>query len=167
MPLGIKSIAPIRRQPVRERLNAPVSGSLGMVAMISGQRLSRQYKPGDFLAIRPLNWDEIIDEDDDDDNWADPGVTSGGSSHHGNGNDNEDGEGEEDMQGAEKRTGKGKRTKDWMGKGKGKEKGNGKGRGNGKVKGIVYRTPGGDDISCAVASQLQKKMSEADLDKEG
>jgi len=28
----------------------------------------RQYKPGDFLAVRPLNWDEIIDEDDDDDN---------------------------------------------------------------------------------------------------
>jgi len=28
----------------------------------------QQYKPGDFLAIRHLNWDEIIDEDDDDDN---------------------------------------------------------------------------------------------------
>ena len=35
------------------------------------------YKPGDFLAIRQLNWDEIIDEDDDDENWSDPGVSSG------------------------------------------------------------------------------------------
>jgi hypothetical protein len=28
----------------------------------------RQSKPGDFLDVRPLNWDEIINEDDDDDN---------------------------------------------------------------------------------------------------
>jgi len=27
----------------------------------------RQYKRGDFLAFRPLYWDEIIEEDDDDD----------------------------------------------------------------------------------------------------
>jgi hypothetical protein len=27
------------------------------------------YKPGDFLAITPLNWDEIINEEDDYDNW--------------------------------------------------------------------------------------------------
>jgi hypothetical protein len=40
-------------------------------------RSGRQYKPGDFLAVRPLNWDEIIDKDDDNDNWADPGVPSG------------------------------------------------------------------------------------------
>jgi hypothetical protein len=26
----------------------------------------RHYKPGDFLAGRPLIWDEIMDEDDDD-----------------------------------------------------------------------------------------------------
>jgi hypothetical protein len=58
-------------------------------------------------------------------------------------------------------TGKGKGTKDGMGKWKGKWKGTGKG------KGIVKRTPGGDDISCAVALQLQKLMSEAHLDKEG
>jgi hypothetical protein len=32
----------------------------------------RQYKPGDFLAVRLLDWDEIIDEDDDDENLADP-----------------------------------------------------------------------------------------------
>jgi hypothetical protein len=37
----------------------------------------RQYKPGDFLSIRPLNWDETIDLDDDDDGWADPGEPSG------------------------------------------------------------------------------------------
>jgi len=27
-----------------------------------------QSKPGDFLAVRPLNWDDIIHEDDDDEN---------------------------------------------------------------------------------------------------
>jgi len=42
VPLGIKSMAPIRRQPARGRLNAPVSVSLGTVAMIPGQWLSRQ-----------------------------------------------------------------------------------------------------------------------------
>ena len=101
----------------------------------------RQYKPGDFLAVRPLNWDEIIDEDDDDDNWADPGAPSGGRSRPGDGNDNDDGESEEDTQGGEKGTGKGKGTKDGKGKGKatedGKGKGKGNGKGNGKGKGIV------------------------------
>jgi len=52
-------------------------------------------------------------------------------------------------------------TEDWKGKGKWKGKGNSKG------KGIVIHTPGGDDISRAVALQLQKDMSEADLDTEG
>jgi hypothetical protein len=28
----------------------------------------RQYKPSNFLVVRPLNWDELIDEDDDDEN---------------------------------------------------------------------------------------------------
>jgi len=102
----------------------------------------RQYKPGDFLAVRPLNWDEIINEDDDDDNWADPGAPSGGRSCRGDGNDNDDGEGEEATQGGEKGTGKGKGTKDGKGKGKGKEKGNGQGKGNSKGQGIVKRTPG-------------------------
>jgi len=32
----------------------------------------RQYKPGDFLAVRPRNWRRIIDDDDDDENWVDP-----------------------------------------------------------------------------------------------
>jgi len=30
----------------------------------------RQCEPNDFLAVRPLNWDDIVDEDDDDANWA-------------------------------------------------------------------------------------------------
>jgi hypothetical protein len=105
----------------------------------------RQNKPGDFLAVRLLNWDEIIDEDDDDENWADPRAPSGGRSSLGDGNDNDNGEGEEDTQGGEKGTEKGKGTKD----GKGKEKG--KGKGNGKGKGIVKQTSGGDDISRAFA----------------
>jgi len=45
-----------------------------------------------------------------------------------------------------------------MGKGKGK----GKGKGNGKWENIVEQTPGGDDISRAIALQLQKEMYEAD-----
>jgi hypothetical protein len=49
----------------------------------------------------------------------------------------------------------------------GKGEGKGKGKGHGKGKGIVKRTPGGDDISSAVALQLQKQMSDAVLDKEG
>jgi len=121
----------------------------------------RQYKPGDFLAVRPLNWDGIIDEDDDDDNWGDAGAPNGGRSRPGKGNDNDDSKGEEGKQGCEKRTGKGKEIQD------GKGKGMGKGKANGKAKGIVKQTPGGDDISCVVALQLQKEMLEADLDKEG
>jgi len=65
----------------------------------------RQYKPGDLLAVKPLNSDEIINEDDDDENWVDPGAPSGGWSHPGHDNDNDNGEGEEDMQGGEKGTG--------------------------------------------------------------
>ena len=131
----------------------------------------RQYKPGDFLAVRPLNWDEIFDEDDDDENWADPGGPSGGRSRPGDGNDNDDSEGEEDTQSGEEGTGKGKGTKDGKGKGKGKGQGKateeGKGMGNGKGKGIVKQTPGGDDISRAVTLQLQKEMYEADSDTAG
>jgi len=33
----------------------------------------RQYKPGDFLAFRPLNWDEIIDEVNDADSTKSDG----------------------------------------------------------------------------------------------
>jgi len=131
----------------------------------------QQYEPGDFLALRPLNWDEIIDEDDDDENWVDPGAPSGGRSRPGDDNDNDDGEGEDDTQGGEKGTGKGKGTRHWKGKGKetedGKMKGKGKWKGNGKEKGIVTQTPGGGDISRAVALKLEKEMSEPDLDTEG
>jgi hypothetical protein len=70
----------------------------------------RQYKPGDFLAVRPLRWDEIIDKDDDDNNWGDRGAPSGGRSRPGHGNDNDNRESEGETQGAEKGTGKGKGT---------------------------------------------------------
>jgi hypothetical protein len=106
---------------------------------------SRQYKSGDFLVVKPLNSVEIIDEHDDDDNWGDPGAPSGGRSCPCYVNDNDDGESEEDTQGTEKWTGNGKGTNDRKGKGKGKGKGNGKG------KDIVKQTPGGNDISCALA----------------
>jgi len=57
------------------------------------------------------------------------------------------------------------------GKGKGKGKGNTteewKGNGKGKEKIMVKQTPGGVDISRAVALQLQKEMYEADRDTEG
>jgi hypothetical protein len=105
----------------------------------------QQYKPGDILAVKPLNWDEIIGEDDNDGNWVDPRAPSSGRGRPGNGNDNDDGEGEGDTQGGEKASGNGKGTTD------GKEKGKVNGKGNGKSNGIVKRTTGGDDISCAVA----------------
>jgi len=73
------------------------------------------------------------------------------------------------MHGGERGTGKGKGTQGARAKEKGKaideDKGNGKG--NGKWKGIVKHTPEGDDISCAIAFQLQKEMDEADIDMEG
>jgi len=77
------------------------------------------------------------------------------------------------MQGGGKGTIKEKGTKDGkgQGKGKGKRKGKamdeGKGKGNSKEKGIVKQTPGWDDISHAVALQLQKEIYEADSDMEG
>ena len=129
----------------------------------------RQYKPDNFLPVRPLNLFEKIDNDDDDENWADPRAPSGGRNHPSDGNDNDNSESEEDTQGGEKGTGKGKGTKDGKGKGKGKamEEGKGKGKGNGKGKGIGNQTPGEDDISRAVAVQLQKEMYEADSYTEG
>jgi len=33
---------------------------------------SWQHKPVDCLAVTPLQWDAIIDEDAEDNNWADP-----------------------------------------------------------------------------------------------
>jgi hypothetical protein len=58
-------------------------------------------------------------------------------------------------------TGNGKGTQDGKGKGKGK------GNGNGKGKGIVKQSSGGDDISRAIPSQLQKERYEADSDTDG
>jgi len=100
-----------------------------------------KYNLGDFLAIRPLNWDEIINEVDDVGNWADAEVPSGESSHPGDGNDNDDGKGEEDTQGGQQRTGKRKEvnigkgrwkaTKEVKGKWKARRKDRGRGRGTG------------------------------------
>jgi len=125
----------------------------------------QQYKSGNFLAVWPLNCDEIIDEDDDDENLADAGAPSGGSSCPSHGNDTDDAEGEEDTEGGEKGTGKEKRTKDAKGKRKGR--GKVKGKENSKGKCIVKQTPGGDDISRAVALHLHEEMNEADSDMEG
>jgi len=135
----------------------------------------QQYKPGDFLAIRPLNWDDIVNEDNDDVNWADSGAPGGGRNHPGGGNENDDSEGEEEMQGSEKGTALGKRTikRKQKGKGKGKwkskatEEAKGNGKGNSTGKGNIEQTPGGDDISRAIALRLQKEMNEADSDTEG
>lgn len=103
---------------------------------------SRQYKPGQFVAARPTNWANIVDEEDDDANWADGAAGEGEAEVEGEeetapGGGEEDG-GEED--GGEDTTagdkGKGKATD----KGKGKATdadGNatpagGKGKGTGK-----------------------------------
>jgi hypothetical protein len=69
-----------------------------------------QYKPGDFLAFGLLYWDEIIDNDDDDENWVDSRAPSGGRRCPGHGNDNDNGKGEGDTEGGEKGTGNGKGT---------------------------------------------------------
>jgi hypothetical protein len=102
-------------------------------------------------------------------------VLTGGRSRHTDGNDNDHSEGEDDMRGGEIGIEKEKGTKDGTGKGKRKgkgkgkamEEGKGKRNGKGKGKGIVKQTPGEDDISCAVALQLQKEMYVADSDMEG
>jgi len=135
-----------------------------------------QYKPGDFLGFGPLYWEGIIDEADDDETWVDPGAPSSGKSHPGDANDNDNGEGQEDTPGGGNGTDTAKGTKDGKGKGKGKgkameegkgkrkalEEGKGKGKGNSIGKGIVNQTPGEDDISHAIALQLQNEMNEAD-----
>jgi hypothetical protein len=90
----------------------------------------RQYKPGDFLVVRPLNSNEIIDKEDDNDNWADPRAPSDGRIRPSDGNYYEDGQGEEDTQGGEKGTGNVKGRKD------GKTKGTGKATEEGKQTGM-------------------------------
>ena len=118
----------------------------------------QEYNEGNILAVRPLNWDEIIDEDDDDDEWVDPRAPGGGRSRPGDCNDSDDGDGEEDTQGGEKENGNRKEAKGWKGKqkasedGKGKWKAtvevmgnsNGNGNWNGKGKGIVKQTLRGE-----------------------
>ena len=106
-------------------------GSNDLRAKIEPQSC-RQYKPGDKLATRPLNWDGIIDEDGDDDKWVDPGVLSCGRSRPGNGNENDDGESEDNMQGGEK--GRGHGQEQWIVRGKGRQlrMGRAKGRGRGR-----------------------------------
>jgi hypothetical protein len=93
----------------------------------------------------------VINEDEDEEYWADAGAPSGGRRHPGYGDDNDNSEGEKDMQGHEKRTWKGMGTMDGKGKGKATEdmKGNGKekGKGNGKGNGSVKQSLGGEDIS--------------------
>jgi hypothetical protein len=121
----------------------------------------RQYKPSDFLAVTPLNWDWIIKGDDDNENWAHTGPPSVGRSRLGDVNGNGNGEGEENALRGETGTWKRKGTRDgnWNRKWKGK--------GNCKGKDIVKQTPGGDDISRAVALQLENEKYEPDTDTEG
>jgi hypothetical protein len=71
-----------------------------------------QRKAGNFLAGGLLNWDEIIEENDNDENCADLRAPSRGRSHHGNGNGNGIGEGEEDTERGENGTRTGKGTMD-------------------------------------------------------
>jgi hypothetical protein len=91
-----------------------------------------EYKPGNFLTVRELTSDELIDEDDDDQNCADPGAPGGGRSRPRDDNGDDTGEEEKHLQGGEKWTGKGKGIKD--GKGNGKGKGNGNSNGHGIVR---------------------------------
>jgi len=123
------------------------------------------------MAVRPLNWDHIIEDDDDDENWMDPGVLRSGRRCSSKDSDNDNCEREEDTQGGEKGTWKGKGTKDEKEKDTGKAivegKGKGNEMGNSKGKSIVKQTPRGDDISRAAALQLQKKIYGADSDTEG
>jgi len=87
----------------------------------------RQYELGDILAVGRLNWDGIIDKNDDPENWPLPGGWSSVRSFlsHGNGHDN--GEDEEDTQCGD----------NWTGTGMGRmdRKGNGMGKGKERVNG--------------------------------
>jgi hypothetical protein len=137
---GQKWITSIRSQPSRGKVKPNRKyfswyGIDDLRAKIQ-PRSCRQYKAGSFLAVGPLNWDKIIDKDDDNENWVDPRAQSGARSRPGDGNDDDDGERKEATQGCEKSIGKGKGKKDGKGTGKGKVKGNAKG------KGIVKQTLG-------------------------
>jgi len=71
-------------------------GSDDLQAMIEPQ-WSLQYRPVDVLAARPLNRYQIIDGDDDNENFANLRESSGTCSRHGNCKDKDDSEGEGDM----------------------------------------------------------------------
>jgi hypothetical protein len=110
----------------------------------------RQYKPGNFLAIRPLNWDEIIDKDDYDDNWADPGAPSGGSSRPAMAMKMTTATVRRTHRAT--RTGPGKGREQTMRRGKGRRlrtgRGKGRGRGRDMVKGkVLFNTPQEEMIS--------------------
>jgi hypothetical protein len=111
-----------------------------------------------------LNWDKIIDNDDDDDKWVDPGSPSRPSE----GNDSDACESEEEKQGGEKETGQANGTQDGTrnGKWKAAQVGKRKEKRNGKQKGIVTQTLGRDDVSRVVAVRLRKELYEADSDPE-
>jgi len=80
---------------------------------------------GGFLAVRPLNSDEIFAKNDDNGNWVESGALSSGRCRPCDYNDNDDKDCEEDTKGSEKDTGTGKGTTDGKGKGKPTEDGNG------------------------------------------
>jgi hypothetical protein len=88
-----------------------------------------QYKPGDFMAVGPWICNEITNEYNDDDNWADRRVPSCAWSRPRDGNDPDHSGGEEDMLGGETGNGKGKGTEGGKGKEKGKATDEGKGQG--------------------------------------
>jgi len=63
-----------------------------------------------------VNWDEIIDTEVDDENWADPKALNNGRSHPADGLENDDSEGEEERRAVRKGLGKGVEQR--MGRGK-------------------------------------------------
>jgi hypothetical protein len=75
----------------------------------------QQYKPRTLLAVRPLNWDEIIDENDDDENCAAHRTPCAGWSRPGDDNVNDNGKGEEDTQGGGKGTRESEVNTGWEG----------------------------------------------------
>jgi len=69
----------------------------------------------------PLNWDKMINENDDDGNWAYAGVGSGRRSYPGDSNNNDEGSIEKHMKGGVWGTRNGKGMKDGKAKRKSTE----------------------------------------------
>jgi len=103
----------------------------------------QQSKPGDILAVGPLDWDEIIEEDYDNENGVGPGPWNHGRSGGRDDKVNDGSERKVDRQCSQKGSRKGKGTKDGIGTGKRKatDKGKGKWKRNGKATGIVVTKP--------------------------